>query len=1134
MSTGESVSGAGRTGRAVLVAAWAVLVLCVCLASAGPALAVGLPSFGHQQVLATSTTGTAEAQIDPHGSTTNCVVQYVSDAVFGVSGWAQAGSAPCFEGLGAGEAEKLAVAPITGLQIASEYHYRFVASNQAGVATGPEATFVTFAVESLEFQALNAEGGPFVQAGGHPYEQVTKIALRTNPAEYTRGNGLQEKIAELATLKDVDVQVPAGVIGNPSATPKCTQPQAESFKCPPSAQVGTMEFLSGERGPNGNEVEKFGPKPLFNVVAPQGDAAQFSVRFNNFANAVIDVHLRSGSDYGVDADSLNITSLATIRNIVVRFWGVPADSAHTPERACLNPTGGSYNSGCASEASERPFFSMQSSCTSPTEASVAVDSYQQPGLFTPLVGDRMPAVTGCAHEGFAPSLEAHPTSGAEDSPSGLNLDLRVAQNEAPDGIATADLRNAIVALPAGLVVDPSSADGLAGCSEEQAGFTGFAELNKTGEPGVQTPQFTAAPAQCPAASKLGTVQVDTPLLEHPVPGAMYLARQDENPFGSLLAVYLTLYDPVSGVVVKLPGLLTADPQTGQLTATFDQNPQLPFESMKVSLFEGSRAPLTTPATCGSYTTTSTLVPWSAPEAADASPSSTFTVGEGAGGAGCVASESETPNTPAFEAGMASPVAGSYSPFVLKLSREDGSQRFGALNVTLPAGLIGKVAGVEECPQGDIEAAQRRDHEGEGALELADPSCPAGSELGSVHVGAGSGAPFFVSGKAYFAGPYEGAPFSLVIVTPAVAGPFDLGVVVVRAALFIDPLTAQVSVRSDPFPSIIDGIPLDIRSVAVDISRPGFMLNPTSCEASAVAGQETSTLGQVAGVSEHFQAGGCTNLPFNVSLAVSASGKVSHLDGTSVQFKLSYPQGALGKEAWLRAAKFEFPKQLSARLPTIQKSCPAATFAANPAGCPETARIGMATVKTQLLPVPLAGPVYFVSNGGAKFPEAVFVLQGDGVTVDLHSETFINETTGITSATLPAIPGVPFEEAVVTLPAGPYSEFTGIGNLCHPTKTITVKKKIIIRSKGHTHKATKTVKETVPAPLQMPTGFIGQNGASISQDTPVTITECAKATSAKQHKAKTHVRRRKKARKRAARTATDAQLVPSPRARHGLA
>ena len=1071
---------------------WVCVVAVLCsglVLGAGSAFAAGVPSFGHQQVLATTDTASAEAQIDPNGSATTCEVQYMAAAVFKSSGWAGASVQPCSEGLGSGEGEHSALAEITGLGIATTYEYRFVASNEMGNTTGPEGTFVTFGVESFALGATNLEGGSFVQAGGHPYELTTRIVLDVNPGERGTDGGGVQKFAELATLKDVAVQVPPGLIGNPSATPKCTQAASEAFKCLPGEQVGTMELETGAIEPDG-EYETFAPRPLFNVVAPAGDAARFSVRFNNFANAIIDVHLRSGSDYGVDADSLNITSLAPLRAIVVRFWGVPAEASHTPERACLNKEGGGYTQGCASEAPRRPFLSMPTACSGQGSATLSVDAYQQPGAFTPPVADRMPAVTGCGRVGFTPSFEARPTSQAADSPTGLDVDLHVPQDENPEGLASAALRNATIAFPPGLVVDPSAADGLGACSEAQVGFTGFAEMNGAGEPDVQTPQFTPSPAECPGASKLGTVQVQTPLLEHPVPGSLYLARQSENPFGSLLAVYLTLYDPISGVVVKLPGLLQANPQTGRLTATFDQNPQLPFEDLRVSLFEGSRAALSTPPVCGSYTTETTLTPWSSPEAPNATPASSFTVGEGAGGSGCVGSEGEAANAPLFEAGTASPVAGSFSPLVLKLAREDGSQRFGALNVGLPEGLIGKVAGVQECPQADIEAAQRRSHEGEGAAELANPSCPAASELGSVHVGVGSGAPLYVTGRAYFAGPYEGAPFSLAIVTPAVAGPFDLGVVVVRAALFIDPLTAQVSVRSDPFPSIIDGIPLDIRSVAVDVDRPGFILNPTSCATMAITGQEQSTQGQSASLSDRFQAGGCTSLPFKPSLAVSASGRVSHLDGTSVQFRLSYPPGALGREAWLRAAKFEFPKQLSARFGTIQKSCPAATFAANPAGCPGPATIGTAEVKTQLLPVPLSGPVYFVSNGSAKFPEAVFVLQGDGVTVDLHSETFINETTGVTSATLPAIPGVPFEEAVVTLPAGEYSEFTGIGNLCKPTKTVTVKKKVTVRRKGHERKVTKTVKQTVPAPLEMPTGFIGQNGASISQETPVTITECA--------------------------------------------
>jgi len=1036
-----------------------------------------------------------EAQIDPQGAPTSCAVQYVSKRVFESEGeWAKALSAPCApEDLGAGTTPVAVTVEVQGLSLDAVYEFRFIATSEGKSVASAAETFTTFGLESLSMRATNNAGEPFVQAGGHPYELTTEVDLNVN---YTSSG---EDVAD-AEPKDVRVQVPPGLIGSPAATPKCPQRVEEEYKCPTDTQIGTFGIeLANEANRDGEG--HITSDPLFNLVPPKGTAARFGVLVNVDISAYIDASVRSGSDYGVEADSLNITSWGKFKRVVVKMWGEPANPGHDEERYC--PVG--LYQKCDVEVQSKPFLSMPTACAGPLSVTGSVDSYQAVGEWS-YGQNTMPAVTGCGEVGFAPSFEARPTTSATDSPTGLDLVLRVPQNEEAKGLASADLKDASITFPAGLVVNPSSADGLGACSEAQVGFTGFTELNKTSEPGVQTAQFTPGAAECPDASKLGTVQIVTPLLEHPLPGALYLAKQDENPFGSLLAVYLALYDPISGVVVKVPGLLQANPSTGQLTATFDQNPQLPFEELKVSLFEGARAPLTTPGTCGSYTTSTTLMPWTAPEGAVATPASSFVVSEGAGGGGCVESEAQATNAPGFEAGTASPVAGSFSPFELKLAREDGSQRFNALNVTLPPGLIGKVAGVEECPQTAIEAAQRRDHEGEGALELASPSCPAGSELGVVHVGVGSGAPLYVTGKAYFAGTYEGAPFSLVIVTPAVAGPFDLGTVVVRAALFIDPLTAQVTVRSDPFPSILDGIPLDIRTVEVDINRPGFILNPTSCAVSAVTGQEMSTTGQSASLSSRFQAGGCTNLPFKPALAVSASGKVSHLDGTSVQFRLSYPAGALGKEAWLRAAKFEFPKQLSARFGTIQKSCPAATFAANPAGCPGPATIGTVTVKTQLLPVPLTGPVYFVSNGSAKFPEAVFVLQGDGVTVALHSETFINETTGVTSATLPAIPGVPFEEATVTLPAGPYSEFTGIGNLCKPTKTITVKKKVAVKRKGHTRRVTRTVKQTVPAPLEMPTGFIGQNGASISQNTPVTITECTRAgtlkkkVAKKQHKA----------------------------------
>jgi len=1077
---------AGWTVCAVLTATLALIATCATGAMAAQIEGEEGFSFARAAKL--------EAQINPQGVGTTCQAQYVSQQAYEHEGWASARTVSCApEDVGSGSVAEHVLANLEGLSLNSVYEYRFVASG-GGTWDGSPRTFTTFGLEAFSFEDMDLGGQGDGQAGGRPYEFVVKYALNTNA-------NLVGNEASDGDLKDMRVALPPGLIGYPTATPRCPQRLEEKEACPSDTQIGQLgvNLLGGRRG-------EIALKPLFNLVPPKGVAARFGVVINIGVSAYIDSTVRTGTDYGVLSGSFNTTGFARINEVLLRLWGVPSDPLHTPERACPVPHD-FYQYGCSFEGPTKPFLRNPTSCVGPLSTLGSIDSYQEPGEFA-YESDPLQAMTGCEKVGFAPSIEAVPSTGVADSPAGMSIDLHEAQNEAPEGIANADLRDAMVAFPEGVVVDPSSADGLEGCSEAQAGFTGFKELDSGAEPGVQTAQFTPGAAECPDASKLGTVQIDTPLLEHPVPGAMYLAAPHANPFGSLLAVYLAAYDPVSGVVVKLPGLVQADPRTGALTATFDQNPQLPFEDLKVDLFGGSRAALTTPETCGSYAMSSVLTPWSGGAAAQPV-SHPFVVSEAPGGGACAPSEAQAADAPGFEAGMASPIAGSYSPFVLKLTREDGSQRVAGVDVTLPPGLIGRITGLEECPQASIEAAQARSGEGQGSVELADPSCPAGSELGVVHVGVGSGAPMFVTGHAYFAGPYEGAPFSLVIVTPAVAGPFDLGTVVVRAGLFIDPSTAQVTVKSDPLPSILDGIPLDIRSIGVDVDRSDFTLNPTSCAVMAVTGQAQTLAGQSASLSDRFQTGGCTNLPFKPSFAVSASGKVTHLDGTSVSFKLAYPQGALGKEAWLRSAKFEFPKQLSARFGTIQKACPQATFAANPAGCPAPARIGTATVKTQLLPVALTGPVYFVSNGSQKFPEAVFVLQGDGVTVDLHSETFINETTGITSATLPAIPGVPFEEATVTLPAGPYSEFTGIGNLCAPTRTTTVKKKVTVRVKGHRRTVTRSIKRTLPTALVMPTVLIGQNGASISQNTPVTITECPKAGSAGQHK---HARKKEKRRK----------------------
>jgi uncharacterized repeat protein (TIGR01451 family) len=936
------------------------------------------------------------------------------------------------------------------------------------------STDAPFGVASFSAPAIFADGTPDTQAGGHPYSFTTDISYNTTESKYRDTTGDYSAVS--GEVKDLHITVPLGLVGDPQALPQCTQDEFREQICPPSSQVGvTHTDFSGSK-----QCSECVPIPLlstavYNMVPPPGVPAQFAFSYNVGGIHVrtrIDARLHSGGDYGVTAVVSGIPQAFPLLATPVTLWGVPADPSHDDQR-CREP-GHESEVICAGEPGSdtgpnsstgplKPFLTMPRACPGTSlRTSLEADSWQEPGDFVSGGESTQAAVVGCGELPFEPSLEAQPGSTLADSASGLNVDLRVPQREGckEEGggveceVGEAELRDATVRLPAGMVVDPSSADGLEACSEAQVGYL----AQKSVEVGYQ--QFTPGPAECPNGAKVGTVEVFTPLLNHPLPGGVYVAAQDANPFKSLLALYVAVYDPASGVVIKLAGKVSLDPVSGQLTTTFDENPQLPFSDFKLDFFSGSRAALTTPFTCGSYTTSGVLVPWSAPEGKDAEPSSSpFAVSGAPGGAGCVDSEAQAPNAPVFEAGTASPVAGSYSPFVLQLKREDASQRFSRLNVTLPPGLLGKIAGLQQCSQAAIEVAQGRSHEGEGALEFAHPSCPAGSELGVVHVGTGSGAPDYVAGHVYFAGPYEGAPFSLVIVTPALVGPFDFGSVVVRAALYINANTAQVTVKSDPFPRILDGVPVEIRDVSVDVNRSQFSLNPTSCATMAVTGEESSTAGSTAVLSDRFQAGGCATLPFKPSFTASTSGRASKADGASLNVKVLTSPG----EANVSKVDVQIPSQLPSRLTTLRKACTEAQFNSDPAGCPAASDVATATVHTPILNVPLTGPVYFVSRGGAAFPQLVLVLQGEGVTIDVVGNTDIKGD--VTYSRFEAIPDAPFTSFELSAPQGPYSILatnlpaSAKYNLCGQN-------------------------------LAMPTVLTGQNGAVVKQATKLGITGCS--------------------------------------------
>jgi hypothetical protein len=600
----------------------------------------------------------------------------------------------------------------------------------------------------------------------------------------------------------------------------------------------------------------------------------------------------------------------------------------------------------------------------------------------------------------------------------------IAPSEADIPLNTASLKDATVTLPEGMSVNPSAANGLQGCSAAQIGLA---------SPVGATPaRFAEEPAHCPDASKLGSAEAVVPLLvdepefehqlPHPVKGSVYLAKPFDNPFGSLLALYLVIEDEERGLIAKVAGKVQADPQTGQLTTTFAENPELPLEDVRLNLFGGARASLTSPLACGAHTTTSTLVPWSTPEGADVHPSDSFqTAGN------CSASEASAPIGYSFSAGTVDPLAGAFSPFVLKLTRPDGTQRLEGLDLTLPEGLTGKLAGIPYCPEAAIAQAQARSKPEEGKAEIASPSCPKTTEVGTVTVGAGSGPnPLFVTGHAYLAGPYKGAPLSMEIVTPAAAGPFDLGVVLVRVALQVNLETAQIHAVSDPLPTILQGIPLDIRSVAVQLGRPGFTLNPTDCEPTSVGAQVGTAAGQSATLSSRFQVGGCDKLAFKPKFKISLKGSTRRSGHPALRAELKMPAGG----ANIASAQVGLPHSEFLEQSNLDKVCTQPQLKS--ATCPAGAVYGHAKAWSPLLDQPLEGPVYLGVGYGHQLPDLVADLNGQ-IRILLHGKVDTTRKHGLRN-TFEVVPDAPVSRFVLEMKGGPkYGLLANSENVCGTTQ-----------------------------------------------------------------------------------------------------
>jgi hypothetical protein len=873
----------------------------------------------------------------------------------------------------------------------------------------PVAAHAEFGIDTLAAETRNNDGTANLRAGSHPYEFSLGVEFNQD------AEGIPE-----GTLREIIVDLPAGLIGNPLAVPRCGGADFEGQipHCPANTQIGVARI-------NVVGIEETVLARVFNLTPPFGVPASVGFSIVN-ENSFQEASLRQ-SDYGVRVSDITIPTAQQIQSITETIWGVPAESGHDPERGVCLESGGE----CPSDLVPEAFLTLPTSCGAPLEASATVVSVQEPEApritttEIPGEGGASEGLNGCDKPPFNPSISSQPETSASDSPTGLNFGLHVPQTTLPSGgdpegtaTATAHLRDALVVLPEGLAINPSAAAGRAGCSPTQIGL---------GQEG---------PAQCPDNSKVGTVTVKTPLLDHPAPGTVYLAQQFDNPFNSLLAIYIVVDDPQSGVIVKLAGEVEPDPVTGQLITVVEQNPQLPFEDFEFQFAGGPKATLTTPPTCGTYFSAAALVPWSAPEGPVAFPIDSFPVASTPGGAPCVSSESQMPHAPSFEAGTAESLAGAYSPFVLKLSRENGSQRLSALNTTLPPGVTANFNGVAECSEAQIAQAAARSAPGQGALEKASPSCPAASQVGVVNVGAGSGSPLFVQGQAYLAGPYKGAPFSLAIITPAVAGPFDLGVVVVRAALYVNEETGQGTVRSDPLPTILEGIPLDIRSIAVKIDRSGYVLNPTSCDEKQVSGEAISATGAVAQLANRFQVLGCRALGYSPKLSLSMKGATRRSGHPALKAVLTQPSG----QANNRRTVVILPPTAFIDPARTANPCTRPDFAAGK--CPPASVLGKAKVFTPLLAGPLEGPIYFRANGGARdLPDVVLDLHGR---VHVVAVGFLDAVTrkGSEKSRVRTIfanlPDAPLTKAVFEFKGGKKGTLVNSANLCKVANLATVK------------------------------------------------------------------------------------------------
>lgn len=837
-----------------------------------------------------------------------------------------------------------------------------LASTVAMTATATAQAGIAIEEASVEIRA-DANGTPATQAGSHPYDHTTRLRFST---EINEAWGMPVPDHQ---VKDVVVELPPGFVGDPTVIPRCSETDFEAGvlmgECPDDTQVGVAVVERGGMNPSPMYVR------MYNLHPAPGSPARFGGRLMGTgpaATVMLDASVRTGGDYGLTMTSKNIPTSLPVTGVDVTFWGVPADSSHDAERgACYDGFFGPTGELCPVQVERKPFLTMPAHCEAgPLTTRIAANSWDIPGGWarTSLdhdVNGQPLQVTGCDKLRFTPKVSVRPDTTAPATPAGFAVDLDVPYPKGVNELTTPPLRRAVVTMPAGVAISPGAADGLQGCSDAQVGIGNDADPH------------------CPDASRIGSVTIDTPLLDEQLKGSVYLGTQASSDPASGRLFRLFLVAQGSGVTLKLPGAIVPDPVTGQLTTTFDNTPQLPFTKMSLRFKGGSRAPLVTPSSCGTKTATAQLTAWSG-QAADQQ--SSFAI-DCAPGLGAFA--------PTFTAGTTSPIAGAYAPFALKIAKPDGQSDLNGLALQLPAGLLANLKG------------------------------NVGSRVGTARIASGAGSnPFWLSGPVVLEGAYGDAPFSLRVTVPVQAGPFDLGDVVVRQKIYVDRRDARVTIVSDPLPTIVSGVPVQLQRLEVAVDKPGFTINPTSCDAQTVSGTLAAATGQTAAVSARFQVSDCASLGLQPQLGLELTSKSQLRTGghPGLDATLAMPGGP--GQANLKQVEVALPLAVALDPKNAKALCTPEQAAAR--RCPETSIVGQASARTPILDQPLAGPVYFVEGRRqtaagrtvATLPKLFVTLRGQ-VELDLWADSDVKDRKLV--STFAAIPDAPIDSFRLQIAGG---------------------------------------------------------------------------------------------------------------------